>query len=487
MLTSGAATATTAAVIALTPLAAVVAYALAMDLDVRKRLKGMNLPSPNIKAIFFFGQFREESFFYQIRDLFQELQAVYKIHTPIGPMIVTDEPEDFKKVFLQVNLDKGGANTEVRHFWGRNNLVTLQHGGAHGQIWKTQRILLDQGFKIRALKVLQSTFVRHTEKFVDNLETLVDKEVDMTKLFADFTFDIIADVIGAGEAPREFKDNMNFLIRKLENPLLLLPYGGYIMRYIVFRKANIVVDKFIYKAIKDRKALRAAKHGEEIEHKTILDFLLDAEDDNGRKLTDDEVRDQLYIFFLAGFETSSNTLGWMAYQLASNKECEKRLIQEVKSVPGPLEYDQARKLDYVQHCINECLRLYPPASNLTRETDSDFILPSRPDVIIPKGVQITIFLYGMHRDPRFWDQPEDFVPDRWSQPLKVPGAFAPFSSGTRVCIGRNFALAEIATLIHGIYNKFTFELKDNVEQNGDVDGRTGLLRPYKVVGYIRRQ
>jgi cytochrome P450 len=137
----------------------------------------------------------------------------------------------------------------------------------------------------------------------------VDQEVDMTKLFADFTFDIIADVIGAGEAPREFKDNMNFLIRKLENPLLLFPYGGYVMRYVMFRKANIIVDKFIYKAIRDRKASRAAESGEEEEHKTILDFLLDAEDDNGRKLTDNEIRDQLYIFFLAGFETSSNTLG----------------------------------------------------------------------------------------------------------------------------------------------------------------------------------
>lgn len=208
-----------------------------------------------------------------------------------------------------MNLDKGGANTEVRRYWGRNNLVTLQHGAAHGQVWKTQRTLLDQGFKIRALKILQNTFVRHTERFVANLETLVDQEVDMTKLFADFTFDIIADVIGAGEAPREFKDNMNFLIRKLENPLLLFPYGGYVMRYVMFRKANIIVDKFIYKAIRDRKASRAAESGEEEEHKTILDFLLDAEDDNGRKLTDNEIRDQLYIFFLAGFETSSNTLG----------------------------------------------------------------------------------------------------------------------------------------------------------------------------------
>jgi cytochrome P450 len=224
-------------------------------------------------------------------------------------LVVTDEPEDFKKVFSQVNLDKGGANTEVRRYWGRNNLVTLQHGAAHGQVWKTQRTLLDQGFKIRALKILQNTFVRHTERFVANLETLVDQEVDMTKLFADFTFDIIADVIGAGEAPREFKDNMNFLIRKLENPLLLFPYGGYVMRYVMFRKANIIVDKFIYKAIRDRKASRAAESGEEEEHKTILDFLLDAEDDNGRKLTDNEIRDQLYIFFLAGFETSSNTLG----------------------------------------------------------------------------------------------------------------------------------------------------------------------------------
>jgi cytochrome P450 len=211
-------------------------------------------------------------------------------------------------VYLQVNLDKGGANDEVRHYWGANNLVTLQHAGPHGHIWKTQRNLLDQGFKVPALKILQSTFVRHTEKFVANLETLVDKEVDMTELFADFTFDIIADVIGAGEAPKEFKYSMNYLIRKLENPLLLLPMGGYFMRFVAYRKANKIVDKFIYKAIRDRKKARAAEAIDSEEHKTILDFLLDAEDDNGRKLTDTEIRDQLYVFFLAGFETSSNTL-----------------------------------------------------------------------------------------------------------------------------------------------------------------------------------
>ncbi|KAG2179846.1 hypothetical protein INT43_003632 [Umbelopsis isabellina] len=471
------------------PVAALLAYLLSFDLTTRQKLKGLNLPTPDIKSAFFIGQFREESFFYQMKTIFESIRSTYKVHTPIGPMVVTDDPEDFKKVFLQTNLEKGGANHEVRRYWGTNNLVTLPHGGEKGQIWKTQRTLLDQGFRIRALKVLQSTFVRHTEKFVANLETLVDQEVDMTSLFADFTFDIITDVIGAGgEAPREFKDNMNFLIRRLENPALLLPYGGYLMRYIMFRRANIIVDKFLYKIIRERKAARSHESfNEDKEHKTILDFLLEAEDDNGRKLTDHEIRDQLYVFFLAGFETSSNTLGWMAYELASHKECEQKLIDEVKSVDGPLDYDSARKLEYVQHCINECLRLYPPASNLTRETEQDFILPSRPDVIIPKGVQVTIFLFGMHRDPKYWDQAEEFVPERWSEPQQTPGAFGPFSSGSRVCIGRNFALAEIATLIHGIYNKYRFELKENVEKNGEIDGRTGLLRPYKVVGYLRKQ
>lgn len=258
-------------------------------------------------------------------------------------------------MFLQANLEKGGANHEVRRFWGTNNLVTLPHGGEKGQVWKTQRTLLDQGFRIRALKVLQSIFVRHTEKFVANLENFVDKEVDMTTLFADFTFDIITDVIGAGgEAPRDFKENMNFLIRRLESPALLLPYGGYLMRYIMFRRANIIVDKFLYKIIRERKAARAHESFEEDKDtKTILDFLLEAEDDNGRKLTDNEIRDQLYVFFLAGFETSSNTLGWMAYELAKHKESEQKLIDEVKNVNGPLDYDSARKLEYVQHCVSK--------------------------------------------------------------------------------------------------------------------------------------
>ncbi|KAG2179289.1 hypothetical protein INT44_006134 [Umbelopsis vinacea] len=484
---STATTVATTAVLALTPVAALAAYIISIDADARKKLKQLNLPTPDIKPMFFLGQMREESFFYHVRDLQAAMRCVFKLHTPVGPMVVTTDPEDFKKVYLQVNLDKGGANDEVRHYWGANNLVTLQHAGSHGHIWKTQRNLLDQGFKIPALKILQSTFVRHTEKFVANLENYVDKEVDMTELFADFTFDIIADVIGAGEAPKEFKQSMNYLIRKLENPLLLIPMGGYFMRYVAYRKANIIVDKFIYKAIRDRKKARASASLDSDEHKTILDFLLDAEDDNGRKLTDNEIRDQLYVFFLAGFETSSNTLSFMAFELARHKELQQRVIDEVKSVPGPIQYDEARKLELVNRCINESLRMYPPASNLTRETSSDFVLPSTPDTVIPKGVQITVYLYGMHRDPRYWDKPEEYNPDRWAQPLKVPGSFAPFSMGSRICIGRNFALAEIATLIHGIFSKYRFELKDNVEQNGEIDGRTGLLRPYKVVGYIRKQ
>ncbi|KAH8556727.1 cytochrome P450 [Umbelopsis sp. PMI_123] len=477
---------TSAAAITLTPIAAMIAYAIAFDADSRKKIKQMNLPTPDIEQIFFFGQSRGEPFFFQMKTWHERLLSVYKMHTPVGPMILTTEPEDFKKVYLQANLDKGGANAEVRRYWGANNLVTLQHGGQHGHIWKTQRNLLDQGFKIPALRVLESTFVRHTERFVANLETLVDKEVNMTALFADFTFDIIADVIGAGEAPKEFKENMNFLIRKLENPLLLVPWGGYIMRYIIYRHANKVVDKFIFKAINDRKKLRATG-ADSLEHKTILDFLLEAEDDNGRKLTDTEIRDQLYVFFLAGFETSSNTLSFLAFELGRRNDVQQRLIDEVKAVPGPLEYDQTRKLEYVNRCINESLRLYPPASNLTRETSSDFVLPSNPNVIIPKGVQITVFIFGMHRDPRYWDKAEEFIPDRWAEPLKVPGSFAPFSVGSRICIGRNFALAEIATLLHGIFSKYRFELKDNVERNGEIDGRTGLLRPWKVVGYIRKQ
>jgi cytochrome P450 len=221
-----------------------------------------------------------------------------------------------------------------------------------------------------------------------------------------------------------------------------------------FRRTLRRLNDVIFKMIHERRESGTAGRGD------LLSRLLVAEDEEGRKMSDAELRDQLITLFLAGHETTALTLSYTFYLLAQNPDAESALQAELDRVLGgrlPTVAD-VPELHYAEWVIKESMRMYPPAWTIGREALEDCEIGG---YRIPKGSQLLMAQWVVQRDPRFWPEPERFNPSRWDdQSTKnLPRcAYFPFGDGPRICIGISFAMMEAILLLAAIAQRFRLEL-----------------------------
>jgi cytochrome P450 len=161
-------------------------------------------------------------------------------------------------------------------------------------------------------------------------------------------------------------------------------------------------------------------------------------------MTDIHLRDETVTMLAAGHETTAAALGWSFYLLNRYPEFERRLHEEVDEVLDgrPAAMDDLPKLTFCKAILSEVLRVYPVAWMLSRRTIEEHEMRG---ITLPAGTNVLISPYTMHRDPRFWDAPDDFDPDRWlgEREKKITRkAYSPFGAGIRQCIGEGFAWTE---------------------------------------------
>jgi cytochrome P450 len=195
----------------------------------------------------------------------------------------------------------------------------------------------------------------------------------------------------------------------------------------------------------------------------LLSMLLLAQDEaDGERMTDRQVRDEAVSLFVAGHETTSNLLSWAWYALAQHPEVEALLHSEIDRVLDgrtPTLHDLP-KLPYTDMVIKEALRLYPPAWILNGRTPLEDIEVA--GYTVPKGSLIFLSPYVLHRDPRYFPEPESFKPERWTDGLekRIPRyAYFPFGGGPRVCIGNQFALMEARLVLATIAQHYKLTLQ----------------------------
>jgi cytochrome P450 len=181
----------------------------------------------------------------------------------------------------------------------------------------------------------------------------------------------------------------------------------------------------------------------------LLSRLLTERDEDGKQMTDQELRDEVVTLFLAGHETTALALSFCFYLLAQHPEAAARLCAELDEVLGeraPTVADVPR-LRYTDWVVKESMRLYPPAPSIGREALNDCEIGG---YHVPKGAQIALSQWVVHRDPRWYDDPEAFKPERWDNDLarRLPRcAYFPFGDGPRICIGNHFALMEAVLIL----------------------------------------
>lgn len=166
-----------------------------------------------------------------------------------------------------------------------------------------------------------------------------------------------------------------------------------------------------------------------------------------RKWTDNELVAQCLIFFLAGFETSSSALSFAAHELGANPDIQQKLYKEIKTVNDEIggkriSYDALQKMKYLDQVVSETLRKWPLGVQIDRICVKDYVYDDGDKLKfhIEKGTNVVFSLYGVHRDPKYYSDPEKFDPERFSNENKhniLPGTYAPFGIGPRNCIGES--------------------------------------------------
>jgi cytochrome P450 family 6 len=194
--------------------------------------------------------------------------------------------------------------------------------------------------------------------------------------------------------------------------------------------------------------------------------ILNDKDNKGEDtaLTMNELAAQAFVFFLAGFETSSTTMTFCLFELASNPDIQEKLRQEVNDIldkyDNKLTYDGVMEMHYMEKVINETLRKYPPLPGLNRVCTKDYHVPGT-DFIIEKGTKVMIPVLGIQRDPEHYPDPEKFDPERFSEENKKtrhPYTFLPFGEGPRICIGLRFGMVQTKVGLTILLKNYKFSL-----------------------------
>jgi cytochrome P450 len=240
------------------------------------------------------------------------------------------------------------------------------------------------------------------------------------------------------------------------DPISLLGFPDWFPRFYrpAVRRASKRIHQIIDRIIADTRARRAP------DDRSLIGQLLDARDENGNALSNEAVRDEAAVLFMAGYETTANTMAWALFILSQTPQHEATLCGEVRSalMGYPPTLADLPKLKFTRAVIEETLRLYPPVPLLPREALQEENFQGH---AIPRGSLIYVVPWLLHRHKKLWDRPDHFDPSRFlPDQVKTISKFAyiPFSVGPRVCAGMTFALTEAILCLATIAQEFSMKL-----------------------------
>jgi cytochrome P450 len=283
-----------------------------------------------------------------------------------------------------------------------------------------------------------------------------------------------ADVSGDSADASEAMETVLHCFTARVNKVVPLPQFLPTPTNLRLKKAMRRLDGIIYRFIAERRAA-----GDQGDRGDLLSMLLQATDpveEGGSGMTDRQLRDEAMTLFMAGHETTANTLAWVWFLLSTHPEVESKLHDEIDEVlpDRPPTFDDLPRLAYAEKVVTEALRLYPTVWLLGREAIEPTEVGGHP---VPVGTTVYVSQWVLHRDPRFFDDPLAYRPDRWDGGLakKIPRyAYFPFGGGPRICIGNAFAMMEATLLLAAIARKFRVRV---VQPDKVVPLPTMTLRP----------
>ncbi|RLU15592.1 hypothetical protein DMN91_012586 [Ooceraea biroi] len=378
------------------------------------------------------------------------------------PMLLLRDPEIIRSILIKdfesFHDRRGFADLNDSLF--SKNLFSLK-----GRKWRDVRALLSPSFTSSKIKIMFSLISECAVDFAEFLSTLPEGkgDMDIKDEFARYTNDAIATcAFGIKINSMKNRTNKFFIYGKNVTTVSLFltlkflflsnfPRLGGILRVRIVPKHISNFFKGIIKSTIDM------RDSENITRPDMLQLMMDIRGKEGRRELDlDDMTAQAFVFFFGGYDTTSTAMSFVAYEIATNPEVQKKLQEEidqvVKESNGEVTYETINRLEYLNAVINEGLRLYPPVAFLERICDNTYelppSLPGEKPFIMKEGMIFWIPSFALHRDEKYYDEPQKFRPERFLDNAHHNSPYyLPFGSGPRMCIAIRFALLVIKVLL----------------------------------------
>ncbi|KAL5489563.1 hypothetical protein EMCRGX_G018672 [Ephydatia muelleri] len=408
------------------------------------------------------------------------------------PLVFSMNPEDVKKVAFDESIAKSHGTVEGagkvfgQRFMGRG-LVTIPDYDT----WKPRRKLYDPSFKRSSLKELLPKFNECADTFLERLRPYAGgkREAPMKEAFHEAALDVISKIAFSSDFDKEWdsgrlglkytKDaklshltliSLKGTMRSFSFPIKRLFTLVHPQEAEMYHEAILAMRRIGRDCIEKR--IKAVTSGEEVPNDILTQIL---QSSVGDKSVDMETLvDDFVTFFVAGQETTANTLSFAVILIHQHPEVLDHLLSEVEGVLGDRKEvtgDDLDKMKYTEQVIQEVLRLYPIAlPSLAKDSPKGGIVMS--GYHIPEGTMIQFWTSIMCRNPEYFDNPDAFDPSRFDADKPKPGPFVyfPFSVGHRSCIGRHFAMIEAKVILARLLQTFKLTLspsyKMELEQHG---------------------
>lgn len=338
---------------------------------------------------------------------------------------------------------------------------------ANGDYWLRQRRLIQPGFHKAKLAALVEIMDREIKIFMTELEERVKKDptVDVNTAMMELTLRVVSKSLFSTSIDNDRILDIGHAINGLQQHIIKevrLPLFNW------YRKLNGSTRAAMKIAQKTRMMIQevidSRKSDTETEYNDLLDMLLNSKyEDNGESMNNSQVLDEAIILYTAGYETTANTLAWTIHALREYPAVAAKLENEVSQVAEPFSMEQLMVPDYNSQVIEETMRKYPAAWILDRVALEDDDIDG---VEIKKGDLVGLYVFGSHRNPNIWKDPDKFDPDRFEPGRKKnieSYAFYPFGGGPRMCIGYHFAMIEMKIALIEFFKRFELPERTGIE------------------------
>ncbi|KAL6420177.1 hypothetical protein ACFW04_012265 [Cataglyphis niger] len=452
-------------------------------------------------------------------SLSDKYYPIFKLWSCFMYFVLIRHPDDMEIILSSTKHIEKGYAYKLIHPWLCTGLLT-----STGTKWHARRKILTPAFHFNILKQFTDILIKEGDYMAESLKDVGGTVVkDLIPFITEHTLNAICETAMGislqkyGEVQQQYRnaihDIIQLIVYRLFKPwyyidllFALSPQGRKqkkILKILHGFTEKVIAERKLYHERTNYRYLKNLENDKETEindaevfgikkkRLAMLDLLIAVSRDN--LLSDSDIREEVDTFMFEGHDTTAMGITFALLLLAEHKDIQERVRIEVENAmqesEGKLTMRSLQNLSYLERCLKEALRLYPSVPVISRNVEEDVKLHS---YVIPAGTMLVLNIYGVHRDPNFWSNPEVFDPDRFL-PERIqkrhPYSYLPFSAGPRNCIGQRFGLLElkamIAPLIHNFYLEPIDHLKD-IRLTADIIIRPSHPVHIKFIPIIRK-